>query len=270
MQHAIIRVVTAWHSLTVTHATHDRHNIQSTLTQSTAWPFISPLARVLRHPSTLQTLEVISTHARGITHGGCRLILCLCSSRPQGLRLLAGTVRPLAARPGYSAGASSKVSARASGACTRAVGCVRRRLAPGQIRIPMWNSAEVRAAPLAADFGGTRAPRASADPPAPPCSGWRRATAGPAPRIRSQCRFRNRGTDYLSESGIKWTSGSAKGQCDRARPAPASPPARAPQGRCEPPLRSTRRCPRPPPCLGFGRTAVSGRDFDDQAGILIL
>jgi hypothetical protein len=37
-----------------------------------------------------------------------------------------------------------------------------------------------------------------------------------ATRVRSHCRFRNRGTDYLSESGIEWMSGSTKRQCDRA------------------------------------------------------
>jgi len=35
---------------------------------------------------------------------------------------------------------------------------------------------------------------------------------------RSHCRFRNRGTDFLSESGITRVSGSAKRQCDRALP----------------------------------------------------
>ena len=36
--------------------------------------------------------------------------------------------------------------------------------------------------------------------------------AGP----RSQFRFRNRGTDYFSESGMKWVSVGTKRQCDRA------------------------------------------------------
>ena len=35
-------------------------------------------------------------------------------------------------------------------------------------------------------------------------------------RVRSHCRFRNRGPKYFSESGMKWMSGSAKRQCDRA------------------------------------------------------
>jgi hypothetical protein len=36
------------------------------------------------------------------------------------------------------------------------------------------------------------------------------------PRVRSHCRFRNRGTEYVSESGKKWMQGSTKRQCDRA------------------------------------------------------
>jgi hypothetical protein len=36
------------------------------------------------------------------------------------------------------------------------------------------------------------------------------------PRVRSHCRFSNRGTEYVSESGMKWVSGSAKQECDRA------------------------------------------------------
>jgi hypothetical protein len=35
-------------------------------------------------------------------------------------------------------------------------------------------------------------------------------------RVQSHCRFRKRGTEYVSESGIKWMSGGAKRQCDRA------------------------------------------------------
>ena len=34
-------------------------------------------------------------------------------------------------------------------------------------------------------------------------------------RVRSGCQFRTRGTEYLSESGIKWMSSRAKRQCDR-------------------------------------------------------
>ena len=36
------------------------------------------------------------------------------------------------------------------------------------------------------------------------------------PRVRSHCRFRNRGTEYVSGSCIKWIGGGAKRQCDRA------------------------------------------------------
>jgi hypothetical protein len=40
--------------------------------------------------------------------------------------------------------------------------------------------------------------------------------AGVLPRVRSHCRFRKRGTEYASESGMNWTSGGAKRECDRA------------------------------------------------------
>jgi hypothetical protein len=44
------------------------------------------------------------------------------------------------------------------------------------------------------------------------------------PRIRSHCRFRNRGTEYVSESGLKWMSGSTiKRQRDRALREPRLP-----------------------------------------------
>jgi hypothetical protein len=42
------------------------------------------------------------------------------------------------------------------------------------------------------------------------------------PRVRSHCRFRSRGTDCVSESGMKRMSGGAKRRCDRARSRPAS------------------------------------------------
>jgi hypothetical protein len=35
-------------------------------------------------------------------------------------------------------------------------------------------------------------------------------------RVRLHCRFRNRGTKYVSDSVIKWASGGAKRQCDLA------------------------------------------------------
>jgi hypothetical protein len=37
----------------------------------------------------------------------------------------------------------------------------------------------------------------------------------PAGRVRSHCRFRKRGTDYLSKSGITWMSGVTTRQSDR-------------------------------------------------------
>jgi hypothetical protein len=69
------------------------------------------------------------------------------------------------------------------------------------------------------------------------------------PRVRSHRRFRNRGTEYVSESGMKWMSGRTKRHCGRAlhtaaatgllrpptgatagRPRRAHPPVRRPQG----------------------------------------
>ena len=55
-----------------------------------------------------------------------------------------------------------------------------------------------------------------------------RATASPlltgmsrsAPRVRSHWRFRNKGTEYVSNSGIKWMRCGTKRQCDRALAAP--------------------------------------------------
>jgi hypothetical protein len=74
-----------------------------------------------------------------------------------------------------------------------------------------------------------RAGRAAAlERPAPPAPGGSsvkterpQAAAASAPRVRSHCRFRNRGTDYLSTSCMKWMSGNAKRRCDRALSAPA-------------------------------------------------
>jgi hypothetical protein len=40
----------------------------------------------------------------------------------------------------------------------------------------------------------------------------------PLCRVKLHCRFINRGIEYVSGFGIKWTSGSAKRQCDRALP----------------------------------------------------
>jgi hypothetical protein len=64
------------------------------------------------------------------------------------------------------------------------------------------------------------------------------ASSGRAgPRVRSHCRFRNRGTDYLGESGMKWMSGCTKRQCDRAL---ARTPAAADRGGPGQTLRTTR------------------------------
>jgi hypothetical protein len=46
-----------------------------------------------------------------------------------------------------------------------------------------------------------------------------RRPTGPQVGVRLHFRFRNRGTDSFRESGMKWASGSAKRQCDRAVPA---------------------------------------------------
>jgi hypothetical protein len=48
---------------------------------------------------------------------------------------------------------------------------------------------------------------------------WKEPSAtrkGAPPGIRSHCRFRNRSTEYVSESGMKWMSGGTKRQCGRA------------------------------------------------------
>ena len=42
------------------------------------------------------------------------------------------------------------------------------------------------------------------------------------PRVRSNFRFRNRGTEYVSEYGVKWKRGGAKRQCDRALTPPSA------------------------------------------------
>ena len=46
---------------------------------------------------------------------------------------------------------------------------------------------------------------------------------GSRPRVRSHCRFRNRGTEYVSDSGMKRMSGGTKRPCGRVlcRPRPA-------------------------------------------------
>jgi hypothetical protein len=64
----------------------------------------------------------------------------------------------------------------------------------------------------------------------------------PSRSVRSHCHFNNRGTEYLSESGMKCTSSSAKRQCDRALPSRGGPPAARPPPRARrPPRRSAPR-----------------------------
>ena len=55
-------------------------------------------------------------------------------------------------------------------------------------------------------FGGVRTWLSAIEPA---------ARAAPAGGVRSRCRFRNRGTDSLSEYGMKWMSGGTRRQCDR-------------------------------------------------------
>ena len=50
------------------------------------------------------------------------------------------------------------------------------------------------------------------------------------PRVRSHCRFRNRGTEYVSKTEIKWMSGGAKRPCDRALRSATAAPSRLRRG----------------------------------------
>jgi hypothetical protein len=50
------------------------------------------------------------------------------------------------------------------------------------------------------------------------------AEGGVPPGVWSYRRFRNRGTEYISESGIKWIMGSTKRQCTRAQVPPLLDP----------------------------------------------
>jgi hypothetical protein len=65
-------------------------------------------------------------------------------------------------------------------------------------------------------------PRLSRPWKKPPFSSLSVWSKGSEPRVRSHCCFRNRGTEYISESGIKWMSGSTTRQCDRALSEPSS------------------------------------------------
>ena len=85
----------------------------------------------------------------------------------------------------------------------------------------------------------------SASRPAPlPVAYHPPASAARPPGVRSRCRFRNRGTDYLSGSGKKWLSDGATRQCDRAL---AATPPRSP-------VLTARLCRRPDgwPCARKG------------------
>jgi hypothetical protein len=63
-----------------------------------------------------------------------------------------------------------------------------------------------------------------------PCAyGW------PPSRVRSHCRFRNRGTDSLSKSVIKWMSDGTKRQCDQTLPPSPSPSGSRPRYALSPP-----------------------------------
>ena len=42
------------------------------------------------------------------------------------------------------------------------------------------------------------------------------------PRVRSHCRFRNRGTEYVGNSGVKWMGSNIKRPCNRSSPGVAA------------------------------------------------
>ena len=73
-------------------------------------------------------------------------------------------------------------------------------------------------------------------------------SSAPSPGVRSHGRFRNRGTDSLSESGMKWMCGGTQRQRDRA----LRPPARRGRRRVSAtPARRHPHCPgRKPPFFG--------------------
>jgi hypothetical protein len=94
---------------------------------------------------------------------------------------------------------------------------------------------------------------------APPTPGARGRPG--RPRVRSHCRSRNKGTQYVSEAGIKWMSRSIKQKCDRALGRPAPGRNRRPPGRsraARPPRRSAGRCE---PAAGCGHASLSA-DLD--------
>jgi hypothetical protein len=97
-------------------------------------------------------------------------------------------------------------------------------------------------------------------PPAPnpattPAAAGSSRAARSGVRVRSHCRFRNRGIEYVSESGVKWMSGSTKRQCDQTLP--EVPSGRPPAARAAPPVAAGRP---PPTGHRWGSRRVSGRD----------
>ena len=86
-------------------------------------------------------------------------------------------------------------------------------------------------------------------------------------RVRSHCRFRDRGTEYASEPGVKWRSDGTKRQCGRAL-------TRLPAGRQTPGTISSRSasrrttCPSRPTVANTGpaRGLRSGQHLPRRAG----
>ena len=72
-------------------------------------------------------------------------------------------------------------------------------------------------------------------------------------RVRSHCRFRKRGTDYVGESGIKWMSGGTISDS-------ATEPSRAPSGALAPP----RAAAAAPSCAGAAPPAESNLSITCQ------
>ena len=62
--------------------------------------------------------------------------------------------------------------------------------------------------------GGPRRPPPPPNTPAAPRASY--SARGRRPRVPLHCRFRNRGTEYVSDSGMKWMRGRTKRECDRA------------------------------------------------------
>jgi hypothetical protein len=65
-----------------------------------------------------------------------------------------------------------------------------------------------------------------------PCGGNPTSPPPPPPRVRSHCRSRKRGADYLSEYDAPWMSSDTKRPCDRTLPPPPPPPPPPTPGDC--------------------------------------